>query len=205
MRHGKRNQPLRDRRVGTRSVRAHVLIVCEDDKAEPNYLCGLCREHRLTNAVVIEGGAGDPTNLLTVAQGKEFQDFDTVWCVFDRDSWPADDFDNAVRRCTGRLRGAWSNEAFELWYVLHFDYLNTATAGHGGRVRDHYQNRLKALLGDYQKNALDMWDRLRPQYETACRNARKLQREHDASTPPHARCPVTHVVDLVEALVASGG
>jgi hypothetical protein len=36
-----------------------------------------------------------------------------------RDSFPDDDFDNAVAKTRGHdfLSAGWSNEAFELWYV----------------------------------------------------------------------------------------
>ena len=47
--------------------------------------------------------------------------FDEVWVAFDRDSFP--DFDAAVfalkRMSAQGYREAWSNECFELWYLLH--------------------------------------------------------------------------------------
>lgn len=48
--------------------------------------------------------------------------FDEVWVAFDRDSF--DDFDNAVYMLRAMsdegYREAWSNECFELWYLLHW-------------------------------------------------------------------------------------
>lgn len=47
--------------------------------------------------------------------------YDQVWCVFDRDDFPAQDFNEAVRlaeQLFGRV--AYSNQAFEYWLLLHF-------------------------------------------------------------------------------------
>ncbi len=45
--------------------------------------------------------------------------FDRVWLVFDRDDFP--DFNKAIALARSHnLQVAWSNESFELWYLLHF-------------------------------------------------------------------------------------
>ena len=51
--------------------------------------------------------------------------FDRVWVVFDRDDF--NDFNEAIALAERKgYKAAWSNEAFELWYLLHFIYLDTA-------------------------------------------------------------------------------
>ncbi len=52
--------------------------------------------------------------------------YDKVWCVFDMDIKQGEtefsDFDNAIR--SGKARGfkiAYSNDAFELWFYLHYN------------------------------------------------------------------------------------
>jgi hypothetical protein len=190
-----------DRQSKNLASRPRVLILCEGTKTEPNYFRGLLQTYKLVNVVVIEGHPSDPKTM--VDDAKKRKGYEQVWCVFDRDAWLASDFDNAISACDGeRLHAAWSNEAFELWYVLHFQYLHTATAGTGGTVRSYYQDRLKSsdCLGEYAKNAEDMWEKLRPRLETATRNARKLWDERDQTAPSHQQVPVTRVVHLVEAL-----
>ena len=51
--------------------------------------------------------------------------FDRVWVVFDKDDF--NDFNEAIA-LAGRkgFMAGWSNEAFELWYLLHFVYLDSA-------------------------------------------------------------------------------
>ncbi len=54
------------------------------------------------------------------------QDYDKVWCVFDMDVKQGEkefsDFDNAIQ--SGKAKGfeiAYSNDAFELWFYLHYN------------------------------------------------------------------------------------
>ena len=54
------------------------------------------------------------------------KDYDKVWCVFDMDVKQGEkefsDFDNAIQ--SGKAKGfeiAYSNDAFELWFYLHYN------------------------------------------------------------------------------------
>ncbi len=129
------------RKVGTRELRKSFLIVCEGTKTEPNYF----KSFRLPKDVIDIKGLGlDPSKL--VENAKKFNQkerYDQVWCVFDRDSWTKNDFKNAIQNAEAEGFGvAYSNEAFELWYILHFEFLNTAIP------RNQYLNKLDSLLGN---------------------------------------------------------
>lgn len=59
---------------------------------------------------------------------KYLRKIDKVWAVFDKDSFPAKNFNNAINKGENskpKINCAWTNEAFELWYLLHFNYYNT--------------------------------------------------------------------------------
>ncbi len=52
-----------------------------------------------------------------------------LWCVFDKDSFSDDNFNQAKKLAeNNNIRPAYSNEAFELWYLLHFGYHQAATS-----------------------------------------------------------------------------
>ena len=91
---------------------------------------------------------------------------------------------------------AWSNEAFELWYVLHFEYRNT------GMSRSQYKSRLTNHLGEeYKKNDSNMYGKLADKQQNAIRNATRLLGIHDSM--PRSRCnPATTVHVLVQELLA---
>lgn len=119
-----------------RYIRCHVLIVCEGEKTEPNYFRSFSMMENssgLVYQVNTEGGkistiqVVDKAIALKQKAEKAKKPYDSVWAVFDRDNFKDTDFDNAINKANkNRIGCAWSNVAFELWYVYHFDDRCTA-------------------------------------------------------------------------------
>lgn len=128
-------------------------------------------------------------------------DFDQVWCVFDRDDVAPDVFNQALhqaeahnKRNKQKIRIAYSNQAFELWFLLHFHYADSALA------RPDYIVRLDELLDErYQKNDREMYRKLLARQATAIRNAERLLSQYDPVNPV-ADDPSTTVHLLVQEL-----
>lgn len=183
------------RKVDTKEVRQRFLIVCEGEKTEPNYF----RSFRVPKDVAeidVKGVGENPSKLVNSAKDlKEQEDYDQVWCVFDRDSWAPEDFNNAIRNAENQgFKVAYSNEAFELWYVLHFEFLNT------GIPRNDYLQKLSLLLNQkYQKNSEKIYDELFDKQPTAIRNAINLLNQYDPHIPARDN-PSTTVHLLVQEL-----
>lgn len=199
------------RKTRVRPKRLRFMIVCEGMKTEPNYFDAFKRD--LPTGVVeidFHPEAGNTQGIVDIAKiylnQKELGDYkyDQVWAVFDKDSFPKRDFDNAVFACAPNAKGkrrvecACSNEAFELWYLLHFDYFNT------GMSRTEYEPRLSQYMGkEYQKNDTEMYAVLKDEMDTAIRNADRLEGEpHIAKPSPSERNPWTTVHHLVKQLKA---
>jgi hypothetical protein len=181
------------RKVNTREIRQRFLIVCEGEKTEPNYF----RSFRAPTVVIdIQGLGKNPSRLVKSAKEKNNQeDYDQVWCVFDRDSVTQEDFNNAINNAKSQGFGvAYSNEAFELWYILHFEFLNT------GITRSDYINKLTSLLGwTYQKNSEAIYEELFDKQATAIKNAENLLKQYDPHNPARDN-PSTTVHLLVQEL-----
>lgn len=199
----RRRQRSYRRRVNTREIRQRFLIVCEGEKTEPNYFKSFRTYNRLSNVQIEIIGIGENTiKLVQKAEKlKEQGDYDQVWCVFDKDDFPPEDFNNAISSAQSHgIRVAYSNEAFELWYLLHYDYINTAMS------RYSYQNKLTQRLKEshpkksYQKNDTQMYEILRDKQETAIRNAEKLLRNYGDNHNPANDNPCTTVHLLVQEL-----
>ncbi len=213
------------RKINTREVKQRFLIVCEGEKTEPKYF----ESFRVPKKVVeidVKGIGKNPSQLVDIAiKLKEQEDYDQVWCVFDRDCWTLEDFNKAIQKAeaqnkaiqkveaqnkviqeadvqnkaiqnadTKRFRVAYSNEAFELWYVLHFEFLNT------GIPRKDYCKKLTSLLGrPYQKNSETIYDELLDKQPTAIKNAEKLLKCYVPPNPGTDN-PSTTVHELVQKL-----
>ena len=102
------------------------LIVCEGERTEPNYFEAF-RAAGDVRKITVKGEGYNTLSLVrrTIELADE-GDYDQVWCVFDRDSFPAQTFNAALELAAQRgFYVAYSNEAFELWYLLHFHFYHT--------------------------------------------------------------------------------
>ena len=123
--------------IGKKKPREYILIVCEGGKTEPNYFEAIkdtfSKKNLETYSIEVEGTGASTLKIIEIAinlrkKAKKSLNriYDYVWVVFDRDSFPAADFNNSIFKAkNANINCAWSNEAFELWYVLHFQYRNT--------------------------------------------------------------------------------
>lgn len=192
---GRKNLNIYQRKTGTKNVKPTILIVCEGGKTEPNYF----KAFRVSSVRVEIIGAGcDPVGVVEKAierKGAEDPPFDQVWSVFDRDDWPRTRFNTAVQRAQSNdIRLACSIEAFELWYVLHFDYQ------HAALHRSQYIDILNQRLGKhYQKNSQTMYEELLDRQEKAIKFSKILQTKW-ASPYDYDNSPSTTVFRLVEEL-----
>jgi hypothetical protein len=182
-----------ERRVDALPVRQTFLIVCEGEKTEPNYF----RRFRVPQVIIQVEGLGMNTVGLVqrTIELRQQGDYDQTWSVFDKDDFSDKDFNDAI--VLARQNGicvAYSNQSFELWYVLHFDFMHSAI------TRKDYMKILNEKLGkEYKKNSLTIYDELRERQATAIRNARNLLNEYHLPRPAK-NDPSTTVHLLVEQL-----
>ncbi len=185
------------RKVRIRNVKQRFLIVCEGTKTEPLYF----RSFRLSSAdVKIIGEGKSPRHIVEHAidlQKQKSKDckYDQVWCVFDRDSFTQDEFNSAIALSQkNSIQIAYSNQAFELWYLLHFAYIDT------GIDRQRYNEKLTNFLGQkYIKNSNNMYDTLINKQSDAIRNAKSLLSNYAVPDPANDD-PSTTVHLLVQEL-----
>jgi hypothetical protein len=116
----RRGEQILDRAAPTRKLKPTILIVCEGENTEPSYF----RQFKLTSATIKAVGNGSNTVSLVQEAIKltEKESFEQVWCVFDKDTFPAENFNNAILMAEARgINVAYSNQAFEYWLILHFE------------------------------------------------------------------------------------
>jgi len=184
-------------------TRRWFLIVCEGEKTEPNYFKKFPVNTRVIN-LDIRGEGKNTRSLVDKAielkNSSEYDESDRFWCVFDRDingrnSNDAQNFNAAMTLAKNNgIKVAYSNDAFELWYLLHFHFYNT------GISRKDYQNMLTQLLGhEYKKNSETIDEELKSRQQNAIKHAKRLLQEYDVSNPETDN-PSTTVHLLVEEL-----
>ena len=193
-----RVQSYLERTVDTRGFLPSFLIICEGEKTEPNYFQAF-RIPTLSVELFEVIGLGDNT-LSLVERAKEYIEcnrYSYIWCVFDRDSFPSGQFNAAITSAYNNgMYVAYSNEAFELWYLLHFHFYNT------GMSRTSYKSSLTKLLNHrYEKNSTTIYEEIKDIQPTAIRNATTLLSQYDPNRPEKDN-PSTTVHLLVQCLNA---
>ena len=184
----------RRKRIKEREKIDSILILCEGKKTEPNYFNSKICEYMLTNVKI--RGLGFNTDKVTEEALKKRNEYSQVWCVFDRDSFAKHKFNRAFQMIEKyhNIHIAYSNEAFELWYLLHFEYCNT------GISRKQYITKLSDLLGQkYLKNSKDMYNLIKGKESNAIENAKRLIKSYSQDEPAENN-PSTNVYELVELL-----
>jgi hypothetical protein len=147
----KREKEKRDfaRKQADKELVKSIIIVCEDSVSSPTYfqmiIDKLIDEKKITPSSIVivpHDGKTHPSgvlkNLKTYNEnGADWKDFEHKWIVIDRDTeyksggHSAEDFNRALNEAKSKVKKyhidvAYSNDSFELWYLLHFDYVNTS-------------------------------------------------------------------------------
>ena len=126
-----------------------LLVLCEGEKTEPQYLKAFIAQYDLpADRITVRcvKGAQAPLAMAKwasgemryashlVASGSEKRPYTEVWCVFDRDLHA--DFDAALDflRSEPNVHAVPSNPCFELWLIHHFTPRRKAYLGKGETI-----------------------------------------------------------------------
>jgi len=193
---------------------ARWLILCEGKKTEPNYFSAFIKSINNNNKIDVKlCGEGANTESLVKRVEKYFDccreigaskriPYSKIIFIFDKDSFKDEQFNNAIFRAKNTYKNcivAWSNESFELWLCLHFEYIDAALD------RNQYNTRMKNYLNEkYIKNDPEILGKIinsGGSVENALRNAKKLIKNKNLKNPAKAN-PVTLVYEAIEALIS---
>lgn len=193
--------------VATKQERRYFLIVSEGIRTEPMYFKYWSKKlpKNLIKSIEVHGVGDNTINVVKKAielRDKRrcdpvLPDYDEVWAIFDKDDFPNDRYNEAVTYAKHNgIESGHSNESFELWYLLHFEYLQA------NLNRTDYIKKLTEYLGyKYAKNSLkvvkDIFEK--GDIDQAISRARQLEKLHEGKTSSDS-CPYTRLYILVERL-----
>ena len=199
-----------ERKQGTRDQIVRFLIVCEGEKTEPNYFRAFTERWSEVKEIKVAGCGCSTCQLIIEAkklreklERERMVPFDRVWLVFDKDEFK--DFNKAIADAKKEgMNCAWSNQAFELWYVLHFQYLDTGVdrKQYIGMIEDKVMKASKSKTFKYKKNDVGFYQILQEHgdEEQAIKRAQKLRKIRGEKKNYAAHNPRTEVDLLVKEL-----
>ncbi|WP_256623635.1 RloB family protein [Methanolobus chelungpuianus] len=163
------------RKRGQRPTRNKMLIICEGEKTEPMYFGNYRTPQNNVDVIPIPSSRKDVGSIVEFAK-KKLQDLDIkggdlIWCVFDCDDNTDDKISTAYKNAGKSINICLSNPSFELWFLLHFSYIETSLQNDG------LIELLKRQIPEYCKN-IDCYQILEPLTDTAIKNSKKLEQLH---------------------------
>ena len=196
-------------RIDTIPINKTILIVCEG-QTEKLYFESFPVLGVKIKAIDLKG----QSKLKLIESTKEIidstdEEYNEVWCVFDMDvKRGADefaDFDNAINKALEfGYKAAYSNDAFELWFYLHYNLINAQ------QLRTFYYNELGKRFGiNYIKDGkkynfcLQIYSILNKDINSSQQNAidrAEALFEEQKHLTYHEQNPVTKVYELVKVL-----
>lgn len=189
------------------------LIISEGSKTEPYYFEGLAeyinRNHG--NSISVEKptiktqGEGKSTVSLVEAAARIASRapimYNQVWVVFDKDDF--NDFDEAVELTSKYgFHAAWSNQSFEYWIYLHFNYSNAALHRDIWVSKlDEIYKKLKISKAGYTKSDANIFSVVTKygSLRSAVNHAKRIASTYQ-NLPPSKCDPCTTVHNLIAEL-----
>ena len=220
------------RKVNDKRTVPDIIIACEDSVSSPTYfqkiVDKLIEDKKITqdSFVIAKHRHTNPSGVLkdiksySNKEKKTYKDFEHKWIVIDRDNERVNggghkiqDFNNALKDAKNKRKNlnievAYSNDSFELWYLLHFDYRDTAILRDKiiknviKKLKDLEPHKFSKLNKDNikQENYTEMiFDILLSKQEDAISNAKKLLLTYTNHNPEQDN-PSTRVHILVDIL-----
>lgn len=178
-----------------REVKPSIFIMTNGKNTEKQYL-----EHFQVTSATIEFVNGGPDYLVdkTIERKKDKKNkYDTYWLVFDKDEVSDETFNATIEKANNnKIKCAYSNQAFELWFLLHFNYIYCKIP------REEYHEKVNEQLKDtglsYDgKNSKavseELWNYLLERIGTAIKNANTGLKYHQSigNTPAQAESSTT--------------
>ncbi len=172
------------RSVATRKPKKTLLVFCEGERTEPEYLNALKRQPAVHDVAAVDlrvetrHGGSVPLTLVSLAADArsravdEDDEIDEFWCVFDVE-WPRNHpgIKDAIERARqNKIQLAVSNPCFELWLILHYK-------NNGAWLDNDDARRLRRSLDGANDKGLDA-TKYMPLRSAARSRAEALEKRH---------------------------
>ncbi len=170
------------RSLNPRPRKRGLLIQCEGQKTEPNYLEGLCKACGIRHHLTVKVNPGKGQNAVVtvsaaIAEGNRKllgeKIYDEIWCVLDVEhaAHEAKLTEALALARAKNIRMFLSNPSFEVWLIAHFQHI-THSFENGGAA-EAYLNALwqKHFRSDYEKGDPNLYAKLAGRISDALENA----------------------------------
>ncbi len=198
------------RKAPSKNTKEGFLILCEGKNTERIYFESFKLVTATIKVIPIPDKGGNALRFVEEALKiikQTTKTYDNYWLVFDKDENTDENFNKAIQLANKEpiakntpLNLAYSNQAFELWFILHF------ISFHNELHRKLYKEKLTKLLGfEYEKDEATcrkVLPVIYPKIQNALKNARDGYNKIGNHTSPAKEESSTTVFMLVEKILS---
>ena len=196
-----------------KKLKKTILIVCEGEKTERNYLDSLKREETISQvfAITIVGGKGGSRSQIierAINQKAQRKGMDAVLCVLDTESLEtlqakADLVAARQEAARNDITLYLSNPAFEVWFLAHFRRTSRSFRNCDAVIVELDREWRSAFGQPYNKSDVNVYQRLAGRTQDAITNAKDVAEIYHREKPDIAeRNSSTDFYRLVEKLLS---
>lgn len=190
---------MRVRQQGNRTVRKTILIYCEGE-TERIYFeqLRILKRSKLVS-VKIKNVKRSAIKLAQHAfRDSSYQYFDEVWVVFDKDDLTEKQLEEVNVFCEEKdIHIAYTNEAFELWLLLHFEVVDVSEK----YPRAVLNNKMEEHLGvtQYFRHKADesIIAPIALRHEVAIRNCSKMMSFRNTESRENPYCNIHDMIQYI--------
>ena len=196
-----------------KKLKKTILIVCEGEKTERNYLDSLKREETISQvfAITIVGGKGGSRSQIierAINQKAQRKGMDAVLCVLDTESLEtlqakADLVAARQEAARNDITLYLSNPAFEVWFLAHFRRTSRPFRNCDAVIVELDREWISAFGQPYNKSEVNVYQKLAERTQAAITNARDVvEIDHREKSDIADRNSSTDFYRLVEKLLS---
>ena len=196
-----------------KKLKKTILIVCEGEKTERNYLDSLKREETISQvfAITIVGGKGGSRSQIierAINQKAQRKGMDIVLCVLDTESLEtlqakADLVAARQEAARNDITLYLSNPAFEVWFLAHFRRTSRPFSNCEAVIVELDREWISAFGQPYNKSDVNVYQKLAERTQAAITNAKDVvEIDHREKSDIADRNSSTDFYRLVEKLLS---
>lgn len=183
---------MRTRERGNRALRKTILIYCEGETERIYFEQMKILKRSKMVSVKIKNVKRSALKLAQHAyRDSSYQPFDEVWIVFDKDDLTDRQLDEVNDFCKEHnIQIAYTNEAFELWLLLHFEQVDVKEVYPRAVLNEKMEQHLQVARYIRNKGNAEVIAPIALRHEVAMRNCLEMMNLRNTDSRDNPYCNV---------------
>lgn len=190
---------MRVRQKGNLALRKTILIYCEGETERIYFEQMKLLKRSKMVSVKIKNVKRSAIKLAQHAfRDSSYQPFDEVWIVFDKDDLTEKQLDEVNVFCEEKdIKIAYTNEAFELWLLLHFEAVEVSEPYPRAVLNYKMEKHLGVTRYFRHKGDVELISPIALRHEVAIKNCKEMMALRNTDSRENPYCNVHEMIQYI--------